>query len=557
MAEAFKILAEHFSGKEGLRIEIKGDIAKSSPEEKLITLPENIPQSMFGVTLATLLHESGIIKNSGLITTQFDKSSNPIVAVLEGIKADALAFGKYPNAPSLYGELIEYLNDKIDTTGFNRGLKILKDIVLESYGNEEIFSKLRDNSPEVRDFMATNSAYIKTFLTKVKAVRKYAEMVALANELFEKLFEKEFKEQAQKQEAKNDSLDQPNEELEEATKELREKIKEVSELNEAYKKNYSKRCDDANGGKLGPMGDILKAEGSEILDAMNVKKEEYRQVQETHAKIDRKVRNLRGELAQEQRAFKNELAKKITFINDLLPSFDNLDKKDFAYNNQLSFTIEQELLNFLKNLQERQTFLDDGKISPGKLPTYFDGSNLFEQKPQDKLDKTRIYFIVDKSGSMDDGNRYRCACEALNKICQVLEKGIETGYDLEYAIYGFNNKAQLIKNFEEKYSNAEVAHCLKPFGSTYPVDTIATIESLWPDNPRTKEFVFFLTDGGFDNDTDYDYVKTRLNGRKKWIFIGIGIDTREAKPKELFGEYNITDSKDIEKVLVRAMENSL
>lgn len=515
MIDTFKILAEHFSDDTGVKLTVSGTEAKADIVNKEIFLPENISMEMFDVTLATLLHESYHIKHTKGLRKSVDCSSveGLVLNVLEDIRIDAKILKKYPNGPNLYKNLIEYIDDKNSALGvLPKEVRILRRIILESYNNP-IFDKHIDKSPEVQQFFDDNKEFIDKLKRESIKARKTSDLVEPARELRDRVFGK----------------DRPKEQ-----KELEDKIKE---LDKEDKENTYKR--QALAGKITTQEEMV----------------EQKKLQEESRYIYTKRRNEEYKLRKIQEKIASKELEKLKDLEKVSISLENLDKKDLFKVKIAQISIEEDLLEFLKNNQERRLQTDDGKINAAKLPTYFEPTGLFEQRPADKQEKTRIFFLVDSSGSMD-GLKYFNAQEALNSISQVIEKGInEYSMDLEYAIYGFNYDTVLVKDFDTPFDKESVATELRPDGGTMPLKTIKHIENIYPEKNNTREIVFFLTDGELQE--GYDTIKNELPAsKKKWVFIGID-SVQDKDAKEIFGKYNITDSSQIKEILAEAIKDNL
>lgn len=617
MAEEFKILAEHFADKDNIRIVLKGTEAKSDPTKNTIYLPEDVPEEMFGVTLATLLHEAARLKHTtGLVSGHSESPETYVMNLLEDIRIDIKNIDKYPNAKGLYADLLEYYETKYgeEFKKLPKEVKILREVALKSYGHNALFDKFRDPNPEVADFVKANAKEIDEIIGLTKKCKKTPELVPVARRLMRLVFsadmsemEKQFQEaqQAAEEAAQQDQeaagkAAAANKELSEKGRDVKTKMNEADAAdNEAEYNERQAQSNEAEAGAYEKAAEERKQRGQAndahaykiAADNRRLQAKQQREDAQHRRKLAAEKRAVAAQQAQAQgigdlqkqaqeayerlskttaeaRAFQQkakilelscnkERLEKIKGLQKIAIGFGNIDKNDFIVKTvKISQTLEERLLEFLKNKQERSVICDDGKIVPIKLPTFYNPDTLFEQKPDDNQKRTRIFFLVDRSGSMN-GAKYTHCTEALINICDVIEKGISYhGMDLEYAIYGFDDSVYLVKDFEQAYNQKQIAAGLSPNGGTDPTETIKTIENVICDSTRTKEFVFFITDGDMPVYA-YEFVRQQLGGKKKWVFIGMDINTNSPDSKALFGNYNIRTPQDIQKVLTRAIEDTI
>lgn len=525
MDDSFKILAEHFSQDTGIEIIVTGDQSRIDLANKKIYLPENISIDMFDEVIATLLHESYHLKHTkGLKPVEQCNSPVGIIAnILEDIRIDNKILKKYPNGSNLYLKLLKYLESKKpENTKLTREESILKRLVLESYGGD-IFDGLKDNSTEVESFFKENDIYIKDLLKNIRIAKKTIEVSPFAKDLYKKLFNRN---------------DDEEEKQEEQKKDLEKQLSNASDETDNSLREYRESVQNGEG-KPARKDKFLKA----------------RDLQDQQRNVQKKLHELLRNSAQRQQVKDKEDFKKLGNMNNSGFSLKNLDNKDLTAVKKRHLTIEEELLDFIKNTQERRISTDDGKINANRLPMFFDCVNLFEQKPVDEQAKTRVFFMVDRSGSMQSYDKYIHAVESVSAIAKILELGIENyGLDLEYSVYGFDCETSLIKDFDQTFDPVLLERGLEPRGGTDPLSTIKLIEDIFPDKINTKEIVFFITDGDFDYPS-YQHVKTKLTGKKKWIFIGIDIN-KNKNSEELFGKYNITDPSKIKEILSKAIREN-
>jgi hypothetical protein len=160
--------------------------------------------------------------------------------------------------------------------------------------------------------------------------------------------------------------------------------------------------------------------------------------------------------------------------------------------------------------------------------------------------------------SKDEIPKWKMAGQAVTNIAEAIERGIAMdGLEIEYGVFGFDTEAHEIKSFEGKYDANAIMKQLSPRGGTDPVSVIEDVEAKHqPDNCRTKQVVFMITDGQFGDDA-YKCLEQRLGGAIKWIFLGLDVSTEDRKSRDVFGKYNIVAAKDMKKALGRALIDNL
>lgn len=603
MNESFKILAEHFAAKEGLEVIVGGKDIYSEPGRKRIYLPENINDEMLDVVLAALLHESFHIRYTNCPQGYHGGSQPRDIALnaLEDIRLDNRILKRYPNAAGLYESLFNYILKKVDLNKISFEVRVLREIIRISY-NEKLFDVYKDTDPLVQDFISKHSQEITSILEETIKTKKTQLLAPLADKLVNLLFSEKYSQESQKmsslqgeygkseQETKSlmqqaldlkkqiSSMSSPLEDLEARKRQQEQEINNCKSNENFYKeKSQDPYATPSNRERAGSLVQQYKDRAKEAEIAKEILENKIKEfpgidrekLKELHAELSKKGQEQRAEeaklwvLSSEMSKASKELTKKIS--DDMKDyhktsiSFSNIDAKDLEISKILvkfSQSLQEHFMDFLKNKKERSVHTEEGKINSQRLPTYHDASSLFERNPVDRLEKTRVFFLVDRSGSMSSGGKYQSAYNSVSSITRILERSIDEGLDLEYSVYSFDDSPCLIKDFNEPLDFEKLGQGLIPRGGTTPIHTFKAIEKIDPDKFGTKEFVFFITDGEIDTDSQ-KYVENNLNDKRKWIFLGISINDNDDFSKRFFGRYNIKDANDIEPVLIRAIEDNI
>lgn len=545
MKEGFKILAEHFAEKAGVKIIYTDGPPKANPYDQTIYIPKHIPEPLFGVVLAGLLKECHKFSSDKRIFGDVSPTTTPqelIENLLTEMMTDKKVFKKYPNAPELYKELLEFTEEKISSEQLPKEIKILKNILLKSYDGD--FSKFFSYDGEVSDFEKEHEALIKeiqlhTSQNRFNKKQLIDQADRLSKALFKESFEKQNKNQQDQQELFSQTLQKTKQIESDYMKSDREQKKLSKELWETKAMSEEAKKD-------------REQKQSDVEKNQTKKFDLQKELQSLKRDANRKLQELQGQLQKER----EKTGEKIAKGKSLFSGFSSLDSGDFVKQTAAPINLEQELLEFLINKQERKVFSDEGKLVPNKLATYFNPVDLFEATAINQEEKTKIFFIVDASGSME-GSRATNTLGMLTAICGVLDKGINYhGMNLEYAVYTFAEKSKLVKDFEKPWPGGSPQNAIRFGGETLPKRTIMEVENVVDDRQNTKEYIFFITDGNFGDD-DYHIINNYLGGKKRWVFIGMEIADSNPLSHKFFGKYNIEVASDTKEVVIRALESVL
>lgn len=606
--DEYRMLAEHFGKDDRVRVVISGNEAKI--EGDTIYLPENVPESVQGVLLATLLHESYHMRmtdrdNIDRLVDHKEHKKN-VLESLEDIRLNGKIITDWPNAGNLFHDLHEYYETKsgADFEKLNWQVKAVRNMIFQGYGDNELFKKFESTDPKVVAWFGKHQDFADEIIKKAQAAPDTEALVPLVDEILDRLFPLDEKREKQKQQAKQDAKDEAKKGGEarkeqkgkqdggkgafQKAKDLDNKAREQEK--DAARENAQAKQDEKEANKKDEAGDKagakekqnkaddhkkkadehqkqadkLNKEAAPHYKDLDEKQKEFQAAKGKAEQAEQKAQAAQAQLAQLDQDGEQAQQDGMDGLSEVGVGFNKIDPQDFVVRKLVTANIEDEVLEFLKNRDIRMVSSNQGKIDAKKLPTYFMPDSLFKTEVQ-SVAKTRIHFLVDVSGSMgsylpgDGGDKKSVlATEAVLGISKAIEKGIAEGLDLEYGILGFDTSAHEVKNYEEGLDSQKVKDGLSPRGGTDPTAVIEQFENEHqPDNATTKQVVFMISDGQFGSDA-YKFLEQRLGGHIQWIFLGIGVSDRyNDESRDLFGRYNVQRAQDLKKALGRALIDNM
>ena len=605
----YRMLAEHFGKSDRVRVVISGSEAKTDGET--IWLPENVPAEIQSTLLATLLHEAYHIRYSDFKEGQKAQAAGGdhrfhVLNVLEDIRIDHKILGDWPNAKNLYFDLDEYIHDvhgeKFAALPWQ--VQVLRRVIFESYGDPDLFSPFYPKGSEVETWFEKHGDFAKDVIARAKKAKDTQALEPLIDEILHRLFpgdearKKEREELEQERQGQSGKGGQARGEQREAQGQGQEAYDKLAKLDEDARENEKEAHRERAQGKQKDQDAEAAEKQGKKAEAARAKSEakDHNDKAEEHEKkadalnkqakpLDQKLQDLKKNFeAAKKAAEKAEKAAAqaeaaqgkmdqedaqaqadgLKGLNEIGVGFDKIQAQDLIVRKLVPENIEDEVLEFLRCREDRKIHAREGKIDPRRLPTFYNPDNLFEYSLNDGKYKTRVHFLVDVSGSMgdklsgEDVRKSAMATEAVINISKAIEKGIGEGLDIDYGIFGFDNEAHEVKLFDQPLVEQAVKNGLVPRGGTDPRRVIENIEEKnQPDNVRTKQVVFMITDGEFGSDA-YTYLEQRLGGHIKWIFLGIDADSGyDKRCKDLFGKYNVGRAKDLKNALGRALIDNM
>lgn len=606
--DEYRMLAEHLGKDDRIRVIISGTEAKT--DGTTIHLPEDVPEEVQSVLLATLLHESYQIrftdKRNEVAATKGKEHRHNLLNVLEDIRLDHKVMQDWPNASNLYRGLVGYYDDKhADAEAkLSWQVQVLQRLVRMSYGVG--FEKYQPSADEALQWMIQHEQFAQEIVAEAQGAPDTQGLYPLIEKLIERLFPDDPEAEKQKQ-VLQDQIEQNEKQAKDKADERRQAQAEAKEEFEKAKdadaqaRDHEKEAARAKGQAKEKRGDAKskKAEGDKA-GAEQAEKEaeeqeeraddEAQKAKDMNAEAaphyeklgDLEAKYKDAKAAQEQaqkdaaaaHAAKQDLDNAqdkaaqagLSGLDEVGIGFEKISKEDLKVKRLIPENIEDDVLHFLRCREERRLNASEGRIDPRKLPTFYQPDTLFTQTLEDAHFKTRVHFLVDVSGSMDSPlsrdekvAKWKMAGQAVTNIAGAIERGIAMdGLEIEYGIFGFDDAAHEIKGFEKPFHREAVLKALTPRGGTDPRRVIEDVEAKHqPDNCRTKQVVFMITDGEFGQDA-YKCLEQRLGGAIKWVFLGLDVNTQgDSKGKELFGKYNIVAAKDLKNALGRALIDNL
>jgi hypothetical protein len=305
------------------------------------------------------------------------------------------------------------------------------------------------------------------------------------------------------------------------------------------------------------------AEARKDLDALRGEKDNFAKDEAEVRKHEGKAKSAKERLDEINAEAKAAQEHGLAGLGAVQVGFDKIKGQDLKVE-KLPVNVEEEVLDFLRSREERKLTADTGRIEPSKLATFFSpDAGLFVQKDENAERHTRVFFLVDQSGSMgspllDGKDKTRVAAEAVGAIAKAIDKGIAGGLRVEYGVFGFDTGTYTLKDFEEVIEEKElVKRLVQVRGGTSPADVVRKVENEYqPNDPKTRQVVFFITDGEFGED-DYKVIEQSTCGNLKWVYLGLNVDDADPRARQVFGRYNIVKGDDVKATIGRAIQDNL
>lgn len=599
------MLAEHF-GRNGLvRVIVRGNEAKT--DGTTIYLPENVPAEMHGVLLSTLLHESYHIRLTNFaVAPKLGKDSHRmhVLNVLEDIRIDTQVHADWPNSSNLYWDLLAYYvgahGPEFDALPWQ--VRVLRNLMTRGYRRPAAFDRYLHTDKEVRAFEAKHMPALDSIIDRSKAAPDTGALAPLIDEVLALLFpmaEAEERQrqanvqaikdnaakaraardgqraaQAQAKEKHKQAVEDENEAHEAEREEVREKgqaDKKRADAKDAKAKGKAKEAQDledeadaheSNAKAAKEKAGKAKARRAQAQKDLEALEKEFQAKKAEGDKAQKIVDDANAALQAARAQNAEKEAKGLVGANSIGIGFDKVKVDDLVVKEIMPENVEEEVREFLRDNEARKVNAPEGIIDPMRLPTYFDADRLFKREVADAQYKTRIHFLVDISGSMaspisgDDSRigKSEAATQAVLDVCRGVDSAITCdGLDVEFGIFGFDTEAHEIKGFNQDLDEAIVRKGLAPRGGTDPLEVLRNVEEKHrPDCIRTKQIVFFITDGQFGPDA-YEYLEKNTGGHIQWVFLGIDVLDNDPKAVELFGKFNVKQAGDLKRALGKAL----
>lgn len=525
---------------------------------------------------------------------------NNIINVLEDIRIDTLVLKKYPQASELYYLLFKYTTQKY-LDGMKKEpkpMRILKHLILMS----------RNMDLDVKDFYydeealkIINEKHLNTFIIKAKNKSKIEQIIPLAYELF-----LELREYLKNDEEIAESINKQEEELKKQIKELNEKFnKKLEENNKSLEelKQVNQERDELSNTegdirrKIRNKRDIISRRDAELKYNIKLTAEEKEKLSKSLTRALRELQSAEQELNQlqadnkikklnEKRNQKNteyeqnlhETAKirqeqtnlETSLIDNMKPFFDNgidilgfgaIDKKDLINNDiysniKLQKSLDETLKDFFVIKKEERFNTDEAyRINKNKIYKIFTNENNIYTDNHFIEHKTRLTFLLDCSGSMNDFGNYdnegsytilistiKTLLESLNRIIK------DEGIPLEISIYAFDDFVYELKKFDEEINMYRIIEGCRPKGGTRLLKSINEMSKKFEETGDEAENILFVLTDAKVNDYTINELANQTYDNMKVHYIGINVTGRVRH--ELF-QYNITSTKELISVLIK------
>ncbi len=602
-SESYKILAEHFADKDGLRVVFENNAVPSTDGET-ITLPSEVSERCLNPLLGALLHETAHIKHSVDCVEAykgFGQFMRFIINALEDIRVDAKTAEHYRHSydfiRALGHKAIERKGESL--RGEDIRTKVLKGLIFKGMGLEPSVLYSPEDCAVIERFAP--------YVDKAKSASDTWAIVRLARELLADMkAQDEFKNEGAPTGAGADGaksmsaeeikklMEQSNG-LRESMKALEQGFKEKGAEREAIANDYrsaGKHMRQAQSmvrryrneqGREELKGNVEKAERAEK------RAEEKLRVAQEIAKRCSGLGSKHDELGKEREAMRADYMQKREDAEALdkivgetlaeddkkvgnggcsVNGFSAIEASDLRPEAVIEFDpkpIEEIIEDAL--LAKRDAVIEDEQglgLNQSALAYYStDPERLFNTKER-KAYNTKVAFVLDTSGSMGDfsteGSALNRAFSALDLLMSATKNAIEQGAPADMALYAFGNNCEVIINNCINYDRAEAMRSIMARrcdlgGGT---EILKAVNKVTEDIKAEAEHrtVVVITDAEC-TPHDLDRLANEVSGDAKYIYIAIGGALESDSARALFGENNITEKSNATDIIGGALIRSI
>lgn len=580
--EDIEMFSKHFASNLDVVIEFKEN-ANPCTDGKTIILPKNMNKEVLFEMLATLIHETFHIRFTTM--TQYTsfaaqgQSFAETLNVLEDIRIDEKAFKLYPECKDLYYMLYKYIMKDIE--GFKKepqAIRILKHMILKHKANKnkefaefyydqdalKIIDKLNLNEDIAKTIKCKNTRDVTVVAMEViKKIYKFLKenKDGVANdpefdpngsslESFKKKIEEA---KAKKEEKLKDQINEKNEKIKEHDK-LKKEIAELqSEFAEVSQDNSL-----SNKEKMQELNKISKkAEDKQQEDTALIKEldEDVREIHRNQAAIARDAKKMSETKDNSEEVFFGDGQSKN------MNGFDALKPEDIKSNEnydkiKLERSLDEDLREFfIEKREERINDEEGNRLDSRRLHKLFTNDNNVFTEQQEKEFRTKVLFLVDRSGSM--GSRENIIKQAFFTLLTALYRIVdEDNLPIDIAVVAFNEKVQILKAFESQKTPQQIVDSYHICGGTILLEAYNKARDMLESSGEDCEKVLICMTDGEVNDYEIDEINNLATDMKS-LFIGINLNIYSKKCKALFGKYNITDIKEVLHILTTAIKESI
>ena len=235
-------------------------------------------------------------------------------------------------------------------------------------------------------------------------------------------------------------------------------------------------------------------------------------------------------------------------------------------------TLDDVLRDFFVARREEKTEDDSGRLNNRKLSHLFtDGNSLF-YTTEVKERRTKVAFVIDKSGSML-GQRMEMLRKAMGTLWDALRRVInECNLPVDVSVYAFDYCHQeyvdgttktmegvyKVKDETDEMDGETLASKLiaTDSGTDLVLANLKVAQELDSDGTNAEKVMVVLTDAEVTDYTIQEVINSTRTDIKS-LYIGIDAAMEKESVKRLFAGHNITPNSDIVDVLSRALREAI
>jgi chemotaxis protein histidine kinase CheA len=482
----------------------------------------------------------------------------------------ALVFDK-----KLLQSVINKHKDRLDKESF--ALKLLKALIFKSknfdvskiYEDERILRIVEELSP---------------FINRALQAKTTKELFPVARELCSLLYGKTLKEKFPSKTPSNlqNQRQELNNKIEQARQELSEKIVKDLELRE-QDKSLRRRCSIYETKKYNATDEREKNKNAKKAQELEEQKEKNRE--ELRSNYEKAIEQKKAIESDEQT--ERELAEKL--VEELgenlfseksvsLSGFDALskepqEKRDLSQkkSRELLKVSDSELSELAEIIKEtiirKQERLEDDETGDelnGKRldRIYTDVDSVFETYHKKEYN-TKIAFVVDGSGSMNNADKDKIALGAVRILLDAVQRAIDDGAPVSFDVYVFGLNLAKLTNDELYYRDRDRleelfyrARNLANSQNTRIACNVNKVAELLKSNSLGDRVAIVITDAEVNPRDLKDLHNTAKTDGANFVFVGIKAK-QSLESLELFGKDNIKKDDEALSILRQALLRSL
>lgn len=232
-------------------------------------------------------------------------------------------------------------------------------------------------------------------------------------------------------------------------------------------------------------------------------------------------------------------------------------------------TLDDRIKDAFIQRREHDSTDDSGsKINTARLAELaagIDGDDVF-LTTDDAEHKTRAAFIIDGSGSMHNyGSEYTRATLAVNAAAALMDaaqRAIDGGAPLDFNVWAFGGNALKLIDSANEYSRAVLINKYNDVRRNWTLDTSssnltdavnAAAAELREHGNDDARIIIIITDANIGSQQLTELRNGVMLDGERVLFIGADINNLNTDAAALFGDNNITDSKNALDILTRAL----